>query len=370
MTSLLDEIKSWVETESPTSNSAAVNRMMDLAQETARRAGLGHERFAGTQGYGDHVLVFAPDDDRTRPGILLLSHLDTVHPLGTLSHKLPYRIEGDQAFGPGIYDMKSGALMALAAWRELIAEGSATPLPIRQLFVSDEEIGSTSSRGLIETLGRKARYVLVTEPARPGGEVVTGRKGTARFSLHVAGRPAHSGTHHAQGRSAVKELARQILDLEALTDPARGITVNVGIIHGGTGANVVPGEATAEIDMRMPDNATGMPVVERILACQAHDPDVTVTVTGGINRPGYSKDAGISALFNHAAHLAAELGIDLRDVSSGGGSDGNFTAALGVPTLDGLGPVGAGAHTLHEHIQISSIQPRKQLLRRLLETLR
>ncbi|BAK82489.1 acetylornithine deacetylase [Komagataeibacter medellinensis NBRC 3288] len=366
---LLNEIRSWVEIESPTDCTAAVNHMMDRAQATARTGGLQSRRYPGTHGYGDHVLVHAPGDDLTRPGILVLSHLDTVHPPGTITHKLPFRVAGDLAYGPGIYDMKSGAVMALAALCSLVRRGQSMPLPVRQLFVSDEEIGSISSRPLIEELARGARYALVTEPARPGGEIVTGRKGTARFTMQVTGRPAHAGTHHAQGQSAIKELARQILDLEAMTDYAQDITINVGLIQGGTGANVVPETAVAEIDMRMPDSATGLPTVNRILAAAPHNPETQVTITGGINRPGYSKDAAITALFSHAAQLAGRYGIELRDVSSGGGSDGNFTAAMGVPTLDGLGPIGAGAHTLHEHIRIPSLIPRTLLFRDLLATL-
>jgi glutamate carboxypeptidase len=210
--------------------------------------------------------------------------------------------------------------------------------------------------------------VLVTEPAREGGRIVTARKGTARFDLKITGRAAHSGARHEDGRSALKELARQILDLEAMTDYATGVTVNVGLASGGTRANVVAEEATAEIDMRVPNPEIGDAAVARVLAIRPYDPDCRLTITGGMNRPGYEKDAHIAALFEHARGLAAEIGFELRDLKTGGGSDGNFTAAI-APTLDGLGVDGKGGHTLHEQIYVSSLVPRATLLLRLMETL-
>ena len=358
---LLAGIRDWVMIESPSDDPAAVNRMMDRAAADA--APLHVTRMPGRDGFGDHLLVEAPWNTDA-PGILMLSHLDTVHPIGTLDGKLPYRVDGDRAYGPGICDMKGGAYIALAALKSL----DVAPLPIRHLFLSDEEVGSPTSRALIEREGARARYVLVTEPAREGGRIVTARKGTARFDMHITGCPAHSGARHQDGRSAIRELAHQILALEAMTDYARGVTVNVGVVHGGTRANVVPSEAYAEIDMRAPDPATGEAMVAAILGLQPYGPDVTLTVTGEMNRPPYEKDARIAALFEHARTLAAEIGIDLQDLKTGGGSDGNFTAAMAA-TLDGLGVDGSGGHTHEEQIFISSLVPRATLLRRMMETL-
>ncbi len=366
---LLEEIRSWVLIESPTDDAAAVNRMADKVAADAMAAGLRLTRIPGSQGFGDHLLATSPWGDEDAPGILVLSHLDTVHPMGTLGGPAPYRVEGDLAYGPGIYDMKGGALLALAALRHLIQGGQPTPLPIRQLFVADEEVGSLSSRDLIEQEARRARFVLVTEPAREGGRIVTARKGVARFDLHVTGRAAHAGTRHGDGRSAIKELARQILEIEAMNDPATGLTVNVGVIRGGTRANVVAAEAHAEIDMRLPDVPVGEAAMARILALQPHDPDVTLAVTGGLNRPAFTKSDGIAQLFEHARGLASEIGIDLQDLATGGGSDGNFTAALGIPTLDGLGVDGKAAHTHDEQLIVSSLVPRATLLLRLFQTL-
>ena len=368
-TALLDEIRAWVAIESPTDDPAAVNRMADRVAADATKAGARLARMPGTDGFGDHFLVSSPWGAEDEPGILVLSHLDTVHPTGTLAGPAPFRVEGDVAFGPGIYDMKGGALLALAALRHLIGAGQPTPLPIRQLFVADEEVGSLTSRAIIEREARRARFVLVTEPAREGGRVVTARKGVARFDLRVTGRAAHSGTRHGDGRSAIKELARQIVDIEAMSDPATGLTVNVGVIRGGTRANVVAATAEAEIDMRLPDAATGEAAMARLRALRPYDPDVTLAVTGGMNRPAFTKSPGIAQLFEHARGLAAEIGIDLQDLATGGGSDGNFTAALGVPTLDGLGVDGQGAHTHAEQLLISSLVPRATLLLRLFQTL-
>ena len=366
---LLAEIRSWVDIESPTENAAAVNRMVDKVAADAAAFGANLTRFPGTEGRGDHLLVSSPWGEEDEPGILVLSHCDTVHPIGMLAERLAFRVEGDAAFGPGIYDMKGGALIALAALRAAVRGGVRTKLPVRQLFVSDEEMGSQTSRALIEQEAKRARYVLVTEPAREGGKVVTGRKGTARFDLKVTGQAAHSGTRHQDGRSAIKEMARQILALEGMTDYATGLTVNVGVVQGGTKANVVADLCTAAVDMRVPNQTVGEAAMARVMALKVHDPDVVLEVTGELNRPGYEKDAGIAALLEHARGLAAELGIDLQDMHTGGGSDGNFTAAMGVPTLDGLGVDGKGAHTDHEQLYVSSIVPRAKLLLRLMETL-
>lgn len=364
---LLAGIREWVEIESPTTDAAAVNRMVDKVQADYAAIGARLERIPGRDGFGDHLLVTSAWGG-DGPGILVLSHLDTVHDIGTLGGKLPFRVEGDAAYGPGIYDMKGGAHLAFAAMRHLARLGRETALPIRHLYVSEEEMGSPTSREFIIREARRAKYVLVTEPAREGGRIVTARKGTARFELHIKGRAAHSGARHEDGRSAIKELARQILDLEAMTDYSTGVTVNVGVVSGGTRSNVVAEEARAEIDMRVPNPEVGDVAVARMLGITAHDPDVKLTITGGLNRPGYEKGAAIEALFQEARRIAAGIGFDLQDLKTGGGSDGNFTAAL-VPTLDGLGVDGAGAHSDEERLYVSSLVPRAKLMLGLFEEL-
>ena len=364
---ILAGIRSWVEIESPTPDAAAVNRMADKVQGDYAAIGGRVERIAGRDGFGDHLLVTSPWGG-DEPGILVLSHIDTVHDIGILATKLPFRVEGDIAYGPGIYDMKGGAYLAFAAMRHLVRSGRTTKLPIRHLLVSEEEVGSPTSKAIIEREARRARYVLVTEPAREGGRIVTARKGTARFDIVVRGVAAHSGARHQDGRSAIKELARQILALEAMTDYATGLTLNVGVIAGGTRANVVPDEARAAFDMRVPNPAIAAAAIARVMALRPHDPDTTIEITGGLNRPGYEKSEEITALFEHAKAIAAGIGFELKDIATGGGSDGNFTAAI-APTLDGLGVDGKGGHTHHEQMFVSSIVPRARLMLGLFETL-
>jgi glutamate carboxypeptidase len=265
--------------------------------------------------------------------------------------------------------MKGGAYLAYHAFRQLCADDQHSPLGITQLYVSDEEIGSPTSRKLIESEGRKAKYVLVTEPARDGGKIVTGRKGVARFEIFVKGVPAHAGTRPEDGRSAIRELANIIQTLEAMNDPKRGVTVNVGVVRGGSKPNVIAEEAYAEVDMRVPTIADADELVPRILGLQSRTEGVGVRVVGELNRPPYEKGNAGAALFQHAKTLAAEIGFDLVDTSTGGGSDGNFTARH-TATLDGLGVDGKGAHTHYEQMYISSIEPRTRLLHRLFQTLR
>lgn len=365
-TQLLDGIRSWVEIESQTLDTAGVNQMMDSLAAGFTGAGAAVTRIPGRDGFGDHVSVEAAWND-DRAGILVLCHLDTVHPKGTLEH-FSFRVEDDRAYGPGIYDMKGGAYLAFAAYRALAAAGVTTPLPLRFLYLADEEIGSPTSRTLIEKAAENAKYVLVTEPARNGGKVVTGRKGTSRYYLSAQGRPAHSGSQHDMGRSAIKEIARHIIDLEAMTDYQRGLTVNVGTIEGGTTGNTVPEHCKVLIDVRMEELADAEQMDAHIKRLQPYDPDVTLSVSGQLNRPPFRKTPEIDALFQKARTLAAEIGFELRDMHTGGGSDGSFVA-MKVPTLDGLGVDGAGAHTLEEHLLISSLEPRFALQRRLMETL-
>ncbi|HKO70678.1 MAG TPA: M20 family metallopeptidase [Bradyrhizobium sp.] len=364
---ILDGIRRWVEIETPTEAPAHVNQLTNVVVDGYRDLPVSIERIAGHSGCGDHLVVRS-SWGQDAPGILILSHLDTVHPIGFIQ-RLPFSIDGDSAFGPGIYDMKGGAYLAYHAFRQICANGQRSPLAITQLYVSDEEIGSPTSRPLIEAEGRKAKYVLVTEPARDGGKIVTGRKGVARFEIFVKGVASHAGTRPEDGRSAIRELANLIQTLEAMNDLKRGISVNVGVVRGGTRPNVIPEEAYAEVDMRVPTIADADELVPKILNLKSGTEGVSVRVIGELNRPPYEKSNAGAALYEHARALAAEIGFDLVDSSTGGGSDGNFTAPH-TATLDGLGVDGKGAHTDYEQMYISSIEPRGRLLHRLFQTLR
>ena len=364
---ILDGIRRWVEIETPTEAPEQVNKLADLVTAGYRDLPATVERIAGHSGCGDH-LVARSAWGQDEPGILVLSHLDTVHPMGFIE-RLPFKIDGDVAFGPGIYDMKGGAYLAYHAFRQICADGAHAPLGVTQLFVSDEEIGSPTSRALIEAEGRKAKYVLVTEPARDGGKIVNGRKGVARFEVFIKGVPAHAGAKPEDGRSAIRELGNVIQALGALNDPARGISVNVGVVRGGTKPNVIAEDAYAEVDLRVPKITDADEIVPKILGLKSCTEGVSVKVTGELNRPPYEKGNAGAALYEHAKTLAAELGFELMDVSTGGGSDGNFTAPH-TATLDGLGVDGKGAHTHYEQMYISSIEPRTRLLHRLYQTLR
>jgi glutamate carboxypeptidase len=364
---ILEGIRRWVEIETPTEAPEQVNKLADLVTQGYRGLPATVERIAGKDGCGDH-LVARSSWGQDAPGILVLSHLDTVHPLGFIA-RLPFRIDGDSAFGPGIYDMKGGAYLAYHAFRQVCADNSRSPLGVTQIYVSDEEIGSPTSRALIEAEGRKAKYVLVTEPARDGGKIVTGRKGVARFEVFIKGVPSHAGSRPEDGRSAIRELGNVIQTLEAMNDLKRGISVNVGVVRGGTRPNVIAEEAYAEVDLRVPTIAASEEMVARILAVKSKTDGVSVKIAGELNRPPYEKGNAGAALYEHAKTLAAELGFDLVDTATGGGSDGNFTAPH-TATLDGLGVDGKGAHTHYEQMYISSIEPRARLLHRLYQTLR
>jgi len=365
---LIAGLSVWVEIESPTHDVFGVDAMMDLVARDAAAAGVAVERIAGRDGLGDHVVLRA-GPVRDGGGNLVLSHLDTVHPIGTIERDLMLRREGDRLYGPGIYDMKGGAYLAFQAFLRAAKDGEAGR-PLVFLFTSDEEIGSPTSRDLIEELGRSAAAALVTEPARDGGRCVTARKGVGRFEIDIEGRPSHAGTRHEDGRSAIREAARQILAIEGLTDYARGVTTSVGVVAGGTAVNVVPQHCRLSVDLRVVSAEDGRDYASRILGLKPVGPDVAVRVAGGMNRPPYERNEAIAGLYERARAIAAEIGQTLEEtVRTGGGSDGNFTAALGTPTLDGLGVDGDGAHTLHEHALVSSLLPRLALMERLLTRL-
>jgi glutamate carboxypeptidase len=361
-------LQGWVARESPTLDAAAVNKMQDLVQAFFSVESCRVERIPGRDGLGDTLKILAGPNTGERP-ILVMSHVDTVHPLKTIERDLPLRRDGDNLYGPGIYDMKGGAYLAAEAFRDVANRGSARR-PLVFLFTPDEEIGSPTTRSVIEDEGRRAAAALVTEPARDGGRIVTARKGVGRFEVHVEGRPAHSGARHQDGRSAIREAARQILAVEGMTDYAQGVTTTVATVAGGTAPNVIPQHCRFSIDLRVATVEDGQRYERLLLDLKAHDPDVRLRVEGAMNRPPMAKTAEIQRLYDHAVALAAEIGFDLPEaVMTGGGSDGNFTAAIGTPTLDGLGCDGEGAHTLHEHCFVSSLAPRAALMARMLETL-
>lgn len=365
---LLRELRRWVDIESPTADAAAVNRMVDHVETLAVSAGFSVARTAGTMGRGDILIVrhgSAPTPERK--GALILAHLDTVHSVGTITSDLPWREEPSRIFGPGIYDMKSGSLMALEALRLARTSGDGGPhVPVTIVYVPDEEMGSRSSRKIIEAEAQNALFVLVPEPAREGGKVVTARRGSAIYEIVVTGRAAHAGTRPQDGRSAIRAAAKLVLELEALNDPKAWIGVSVGTIQGGTTRNTIPAGCRLQVDVRLPDAAASDRIIPLIENLTSPDPDISVEVIGGITRPAFSASDKGNRLFAHAAGYAQQLGYELTGMTSGGGSDGNFTAALGIPTLDGLGADGEGAHTFNECIFPDSIAPRTALLANLL----
>ncbi len=363
---LLEGIRRWVEIESHTPDHEGVMAMIAEVEVGYGALGFHTERVPGRDGYGDHLIVRAPWN-ADQPGILVLSHVDTVHPKGTLE-TFPCRVEGDSAFGPGIYDMKGGAYIALRAAARFVEEDRQAPLGVTHLFVSDEEVGSPTSRDLIADLARRAKYVLVTEPAREGGKVVTARKGVSRYVIDTHGRAAHAGSRHADGRNAIVEMAHQIGLLAAQTDYEKGVTVNIGLIDGGTGTNVVPAKCRVRVEIRVPTMAVAAEMEAFVRGLAPFDPDIRIEIDGGLDRPPYEKLPEIAKLFEHAKSLASEIGFDLEDLKTGGCSDGNFTAAI-TPTLDGLGVDGKGGHTDYEQLYISSLEPRCRLMHRLIETL-
>ncbi|HWV00864.1 MAG TPA: M20 family metallopeptidase [Devosia sp.] len=368
---MLDEgvsmLSSWIAQESPTDVPAAVNAMGDLVIAEASAA-VTAERIASQGQYGDMVLLRTGPQNGRRP-ILMIGHLDTVHAIGTLAGPLPLRREGDKLYGPGGYDMKAGILIALKGLRDALASNTLRR-PVVLALSPDEETGSPFSRAIIEALGREAAYALVFEPARRGGGCVTCRKGTGRFQMTIEGRAAHSGMNHEEGRSAIREAAHQTLRFEALTDYQRGITANVGLIAGGSGANTVPSRCTMTLDIRVPTSRDGDAAERTIRNATPVDPDVRLTVTGGMIRPPFERSDRTAALLDLAQETAAGLGLCLPEAPrAGGGSDGNFTAALGVPTLDALGAEGDGAHTHHEHVLISSLAVRRAFIGKLLGAL-
>jgi glutamate carboxypeptidase len=292
--------------------------------------------------------------------VLLLGHLDTVWGIGTL-REMPFKVRAGRAYGPGIFDMKSGIVCALWAIKALHSTGIPRARPVRIFLNPDEEVASRAFRKELLAEARRARAVLVLEPALGSGALKTARKGVGEFRLIVHGRPAHAGINPAAGVNAITELARQLLRVEEMADPKRGLTLTVGVIEGGTRTNVVPELAQARIDVRVPRPADARRIEQRVRSLKPLHPEARLVIEGGVNRPPLERVRAV-ALFEQARELGRKMGLELEEGSTGGGSDGNFTAALGIPTLDGLGGVGDGAHARHEHVVIRELPRRAALL--------
>ena len=370
---LLAELAEWVKIKLPTTHAASVNQVMDLAEAELARAGAAITRIPGRNGYGDNLIARVSATPGAAPAggnghILVAGHLDTVWDIGTLE-TMPFRVDGERAHGPGIHDMKAGSFLAFHAVRSILQQNVPTRRPIVLLLTPDEEVGSPTSREWIEREAEGAAYVLIPEPAGPGGAAVTARKGVGRFVLRIQGIGAHSGGAFQDGASAVVELAHQILKLHGMVDLDNGITLNAAPVWGGSRPNVISPDAGCEIDLRVNSIADGERMERAILALEALTPGCRITIEGGMNRPPFAEDGGILRLYEKARAVAADVGIALPKQHRGGGSDGNFTAAKGIPTLDGLGCLGAGAHASHEHILWRHLGQRAALMAGLLETL-
>lgn len=357
---ILQTIEALVRLESPSTDKAAVDRCGRALAGLLRAAGADVDLLPRPD-RGDHIRARIAGSG---PPVLLLGHFDTVWPIGTLG-RMPLRRDGDRLYGPGTFDMKAGIALAIAAIRAARAVEAALPA-VTMLWTTDEEIGSRSSRADIEAEARQSRAVLVLEPALPGGALKTARKGCGEFQLTVHGIPAHAGLDPGKGASAIHELASQIGAIEQLQDLPRGISVNVGVVEGGSRPNVVAEEARATIDVRSPTRAGAEAVEAALRALQPRRPGTRLTIEGGFERPPMERGPAVAQLFARASAVAASFGRELGEGSAGGGSDGNFTAALGVPTLDGLGALGDGAHAAHEHVEISALPWRAALLAALL----
>jgi glutamate carboxypeptidase len=362
---MVQTVRQLVETESPSDNKDAVDQLGTLLAGRFEALG-GHAKFHRTPNFGDHLQVDFAGTRKVKP-VLLLGHLDTVYPLGTLAN-MPCRVAEGRLWGPGAFDMKSGialmlhAIEGLRAWHE-----DVLPRPLTVLLVSDEEVGSDTSRLITENLAIKSAAVLVLEPSHgPKGAVKTARKGIGEYVLKVTGKAGHSGLDFEKGQSAILELARQTVSLQKLIDLKRGLTLNVGTVQGGTRVNVIPAEATAVLDVRVARKQDAAGIDRKLRSLKPFNRKCKLEISGGMNRPPMERTPSVAALYKKAVEIAKQLNWKLEEAAVGGGSDGNFTAALGIPTLDGLGGVGEGAHATHESILIFELPKRAALLAELI----
>ncbi len=366
---ILSTLQDWVEVESPTFDRDAVNRMMDLCSNFLAEMGGRLERVPGKQNLGDCLRATFNEtpENLNSPGILLMGHMDTVHPIGTLK-KFPFRVDGSKCFGPGIFDMKSGNLIAMEAVKMLMRERDLPNLKITILITSDEEIGSPSTRSLIESESLRSKYVLVPEPGLPDGGYVSGRYAIARFNLKTQGVPFHAGIDPKAGKSAVKEMAKKIMEIEDLSNDDR--TFSVGVIKGGQWVNCVSSECIAEVISMAKEQKNLDEGSSTILGLTRDIEGIKFTVEQGVVRPVWEPNEGTLNLLGITKSICEDLGLPFSHGSMGGGSDGNFSGALGISTIDGLGTLGDGYHTLNEHLYIDSIAKRANVIANIIKQLK
>lgn len=363
---LMSLLRRMVELETPSGDAGRIGALAEMMADEMRQRGA-DVRTVDAGDAGVHLVGRFPGEDTSLEPLLVLGHLDTVHAAGTLA-EMPFRQEGERVRGPGVYDMKGGVAAVLLG-ADLLAEWGRPRGPWTLVLTADEEVGSATSRALIEEMARESRGALVPEPCIPGGRVKTRRKGVAVYTLTVQGRAAHAGIEPERGASAVHELARRVVELGQMADAEVGTTVNVGVVRGGTRSNVVAARAEAEVDVRFWTREEAERVDRMVRELRAEDPDCALTVQGGINRPALERTAGSGRLFEMARQEASALGFTLDEGGTGGASDGNFSAAVGCPTLDGLGPDGGGAHTPDEHVLVEDLPRRAALMAALLARL-
>ena len=357
-------LERMVSMESPSFDKPLVDKFVRFAGSRFQEIG-GEIEYVATERFGDQML--ARFSGKSSDRILLLGHSDTVWPAGEIE-KRPFKIGDGRVFGPGVFDMKAGILLMWMAVGALSRMRGALERSVTVLLTSDEEVGSNSSRALTESEAARCRAVFVLEPSLPGGVLKTARKGVGQFTLKAVGRAAHAGIDPLKGVNAIEEISRQILKLHRLTDVVQGTTVTVGVVQGGTRSNVVPAEAAAEIDVRITSMGEAERVTRAIGALAPELPGARLEVSGSINRPPMERTSDTVRLFEVARRIAAQIGIDLKEGSTGGASDGNLTSALGIPTLDGLGAVGDGAHAVDEWVDVESLPARAALVAELIET--
>jgi glutamate carboxypeptidase len=363
---LVQTIREFVEVESPSDNKLAGERMGAILASKFETLG-GRVTVHRAEDCADNLQIDFPGKAEVKP-VLLLGHFDTVYPLGALA-KMPCHVANGRLRGPGVLDMKSGIALMFYAIEALKAWHGSLPRPVTVLLVSDEEVGSTSSRKITEALARKSAAVLVLEPAAGlRGAVKTARKGVGDYTLRVEGVAAHAGLDPGKGHSAIVELAHQITSIAKLNDLKQGISVNPGVIRGGTRTNVIAAEAVVEIDVRIKRASQAKNLDRKIRGLKPFDKRCKLSVEGGINRLPMERTSGVAALYKKAQSISKQLDWELEEAAVGGGSDGNFTAGMGIPTLDGLGGVGEGAHAVHEHIVISELPRRALLLAGMIES--